>query len=118
MNLKIISSEIEYQQYLDWVDKMFDKSVSPSSLEGEKLKVVLLLIKQYEDQHYPIPTPDPIDAIKSKMADLGLNNMHFVGKVGSKGYVSAILNRRKPLTLKLAKLFHTELGIPGDNLLS
>lgn len=52
------------------------------------------------------------------MADLGLKNKDFVGKVGSKGYVSAILNKRKPLTLELAKLFHNELGIPADILLS
>jgi HTH-type transcriptional regulator/antitoxin HigA len=60
MNLKIIATEIEYHQYLDWVDEMFDKKVSPLTPEGEKLEVALLLIKQYEDQHYPIPKPDPI----------------------------------------------------------
>ena len=52
------------------------------------------------------------------MADLGLKNKDLVGKVGSKGYVSALLNKRKPLTLELAKLFHTELSIPSDILLS
>jgi HTH-type transcriptional regulator / antitoxin HigA len=118
MNLKIIESKKEYQQYLDWVDEMFDKKITPETAEGKKLQIVLLLIKQYEDQYYPIPKPDPIDAIKSKMADLGLKNKDFVGKVGSKGYVSAILNKRKPLTLELAKLFHNELGIPADILLS
>jgi HTH-type transcriptional regulator/antitoxin HigA len=118
MNLKIIGSKKEYQQYLDWVDKMLDQKVSPKSAEGEKLQVVLLLIRQYEDQHYPIPKPDPIDAIKSKMVDLGLKNKYFVGKVGSKGYVSAILNKRKPLILEIARLFHNELGIPADILLS
>ena len=73
-----------------------------------------MLIKDYEDKHYPIPNPDPIDAIRSKMLDLGLKNKDLVGKVGSKGYVSAILNKRKPLTLKLARLFHLELGIPAE----
>jgi HTH-type transcriptional regulator/antitoxin HigA len=114
MIIKIIGSKKEYQQYLAWVDKMFDKKVTPKSPEGEQLQVVLLLIKQYEDQHYPIPKPDPISAIKSKMLDLGLKNNYFVGKVGSKGYVSAILNKRKPLTLDLARFFHNELGIPAD----
>lgn len=61
MNLKIIATEIEYQQYLDWVYEMFDKKVSPSTPEGEKLDVALLLIKQYEDQHFPIPKPDQIN---------------------------------------------------------
>jgi HTH-type transcriptional regulator/antitoxin HigA len=118
MNLKIIGSKKEYQQYLDWADEMFDKQVTPESSEGEKLQVVLLLIRQYEDQHYPIPRPDPIEAIRNKMNDLGLKNKYFVGKVGSKGYVSAILNKRKPLTLEIARLFHRELGIPAEVLLS
>ena len=118
MNLKIIRSKKEYQQYLSWADKMFDNKVLPETPDGEKLQVVLLLIRQYEDEHYPVPKPDPIDAIRTKMVDLGLKNKYFVGKVGSKGYVSAILNKRKPLTLELARLFHRELGIPADVLLS
>ena len=118
MNLKIIGSDREYEQYLDWADRMFDKRVAPDTPQGEKLQVVLLLIKDYEDKHYPVPKPDPIDAIKSKMLDLGLKNKDLVGKVGSKGYVSAILNKRKPLTLELARLFHRELGIPAEILLA
>ncbi|MCK9220691.1 MAG: hypothetical protein PHF97_12685 [Bacteroidales bacterium] len=118
MKLKIIASDKEYQQCLAWADEMFDKNVTPESPEGEKLQIVLLLIKQYEDQNYPVPKPDPIDAIRSKMVDLGLKDKYLVGKVGSKGYVSAILNKRKPLTLQLARLFHQEFGIPADILLS
>lgn len=118
MELKIIKTKKDYQAYLDWVDEMFDKKVKPHTPEGEKLQVALLLIKQYEDEHFPIPTPNPIDAIKIKMLELGLKNKDLVGKVGSKGYVSALLNKRKPLTLELAKLFHEELSIPSDVLLS
>ena len=118
MKLKIIKSKKQYQEYLDWVDKMFDKKVKPNTPEGEKLEIVLLLIKQYEDANYPIPVPDPIDAIKLKMQEMGLKNKDLVGKVGTKGYVSALLNKRKPLTLELAKLFHRELHIPAEVLLS
>jgi HTH-type transcriptional regulator/antitoxin HigA len=118
MKIKIIRTDKEYQQYLAWVDEMFDRKIRPGTAEGELLEVVLLLIKQYEDYYYPVPRPDPIDAIKSKMNDLGLKNKHFVGRAGSKGYISAILNKRKPLTLELARFFHNELGIPGDILLS
>jgi len=52
------------------------------------------------------------------MQDLGMKNKDLVGKVGSKGYVSALLNKRKPLTLELAKLFHRELSIPAEVLLA
>lgn len=118
MELKIIKSTQQYDQYLEWVDTMFDNKIKPDTPEGEKLQVVLLLIKQYEDLNYPIPLPDPIDAIRMKMAENGLKNKDLVGKVGSKGYVSALLNKRKPLTLDLVKFFHREFNIPAEILLS
>ena len=118
MELKIIKTKKQYEEYLEWVDKMFDKKIKPGTPEGEKLQVVLLLIKQYEDINYPVPFPNPIDAIKIRMEERGLKNKDLVGKVGSKGYVSALLNKRKPLTLELARLFHRELNIPAEVLLS
>jgi len=118
MKLKVIKTKKEYQAYLHWVDEMFDQKVAPNSPEGEEVQVALLLIKQYEDVHFPIPYPDPIDAIKAKMEEKGLKNKDLVGIIGTKGYVSALLNKRKPLNLELAKIFHRELGIPAEVLLS
>jgi HTH-type transcriptional regulator / antitoxin HigA len=118
MELKIIKTKKQYEEYLDWVDLLFEKKVNANSPQGDKLQIALLLIKQYEDANYPIPLPDPIDAIKIKMDELGLKNKDLVGKVGSKGYVSSLLNKKKPLTLELAKLFHRELNIPAAILLS
>ena len=118
MELKIIKTKKQYEQFLNWVDAQFNNKVKSNTLQGEKLQVALLLIKQYEDANYPIPLPDPIDAIKVKMNELGLKNKDLVGKIGSKGYVSSLLYKKKPLTLALAKLFHQELNIPAEVLLS
>lgn len=118
MELRIIKTKKQYEECLDWVDRQFDNQVKPNSPHGEKVQVALLLIKQYEDVHYPVPVPDPIEVIKLKMQDLGIKNKDLVGKVGSKGYVSALLNKRKPLTLELAKFFHRELSIPAEVLLA
>lgn len=118
MELKIIKTKKQYLAFLNWVDDMFDKKVKPNTPEGEQVQVALLLIQQYEDVHYPIPYPDPIEAIKLKMQEMGIKNKDLVGKIGSKGYVSALLNKRKPLTLELARLFHRELSIPAEVLLS
>jgi HTH-type transcriptional regulator / antitoxin HigA len=117
MKLEAIKSKKDYETYLGWVDELFDKKPTPNSPDGEILQVALILIKEYEDKNYPVPSPDPIAAIKIKMEEKGTKNKDLVGKVGSKGYVSAILNKRKPLTLKLAKLFHRELGISAEVLL-
>jgi len=103
MELKIIKTKKQYEQFLNWVDAQFNNKVKSNTLQGEKLQVALLL---------------PIDAIKVKMNELGLKNKDLVGKIGSKGYVSSLLNKKKPLTLALAKLFHQELNIPAEVLLS
>jgi len=117
MELKVIKNKKQYEDCLNWVDDLFDKKVKPNTPLGEKLQVALLLIKQYEDAVYPVPVPDPIEAIKIKMNELGLRNKDLVGKVGSKGYVSSLLSGKKPLTLELARLFHQELNIPAAVLL-
>ena len=118
MELKLIKTKKQYNSYQNWVDSMFDKKVKPNTPDGNKVEVALLLIKQYEDVNYPIPMPNPIDAIRIKMDERGLKNKDLVGIFGSKGYVSALLNKKKPLTLELAKLFHKELNIPAEILLS
>jgi HTH-type transcriptional regulator/antitoxin HigA len=118
MKLKPIKTKKEYQQYLDWVDEQFDKKIKANSPEGEQLQIALLLIKHYEDEHYPIPTPDPIEAIKLKMSEKGLKNKDLVGLVGSKGYVSSLLSGKKTLTLEIARVFHRKLGVPAEILLS
>jgi HTH-type transcriptional regulator/antitoxin HigA len=117
MELKLIKNDAEYELMLEWIDEQFDKKLNPESKEGNNLQIALLLIKAYEDVHYKIPSPDPIEAIKLKMDEKGLKSKDLVDWVGSKSYVSAILNRKKPLTLKLAKLFHEKLGIPAQVLL-
>ncbi len=118
MELKPIKSTLEYQEILTWVDTQFDLNHPVDSPEGEKLQIALLLIKSYEDAHFQIPFPDPIEAIKLKMTDRGMLNQDLVEWVGSKSYVSAILNKKKPLTLKIAKIFHQKLGISAEILLS
>ena len=114
MDLQIIKSEKEYQELLEWVDGQFDLGVAPESREGGQLQIALLLIKQYEDIHYSIPYPDPIAVVKLKMEEQGLGNKDLVGWIGSKGYVSALLNGKKPLTLRIAKLLHKKLGVPAE----
>ena len=117
MELKIIKTKKQYEETLLWIDKMFDKKIQPNTIEGVKLQIALLVIKKYEDANYAIPFPDPIAAIKIKMGELGMKNKDMVEKIGSKGYVSSILNKRKPLTLEIAKIFHKELHIPAEILL-
>ena len=81
------------------------------------MELLLLLIKHYENEYYAIEYPDTVDIIKLKMMEKGLKNKDLVGKIGSKGYISSILNKRKPLTLEIAKIFKKELDISAELLL-
>jgi HTH-type transcriptional regulator/antitoxin HigA len=118
IDLKPIRTEKEYESFLDFVDEQFDRKVPKNTPEGDFLEMALLLIKDYEDKNHAIPYLDPIEAIKGKMESEGLKSKDLIGVIGSKGYVSAILNRKKPLTLKLAKIFHKKFGIPSEVLLA
>jgi len=114
MNIRTIKNKKQYQQYLNWIDIQLEKKIQPNSPAGEKLQVILILIKHYEDIHFPIPNPDPIAAVKLMMMEKGLKSKDLVGKIGTKGHVSAILQGKKPLTLHTAKILHIELGIPAE----
>ena len=118
MKLKLLKTKKDYETLLDWVDQMFAKKLKPDSPDGEQLQIALLLIKQYEDEHYSIPSPDPIEAIKIKMEEKGLKSKDLIGIIGSKGYISSLLNGKKPLTLEIARIFHQKLGVSADILLS
>nr|GFB80902.1 hypothetical protein [Tanacetum cinerariifolium] len=83
----------QYDELLQWLDEQFDQQVAPESPAGEQVQIALLLIKAYEDEHYAIPSPDAITAIQLKMSEQGLKAKDLVGEIGSKSYVSAILNR-------------------------
>jgi len=118
MNLQTVKTDKEYETLLQWIDEQFDLGIEPGSEAGEKLQIALLLVKQYEDIHYSIPFPDPIEIVKLKMEEKGLLSKDLTNWIGSKGYVSALLSGKKPFTLKIAKVFHQKLGIPAEVFLS
>ena len=65
MDLQIIKTEKQHEYLLEWIDQQFDLNIAPESKEGESLQIALLLIKQYEDLHYPIPFTDPTEIGKA-----------------------------------------------------
>lgn len=109
---KVLKSEEEYDIALERTIEIFHaKKESP---EYDELEVLLLLIKDYEDRHYHIPAPDPIEVIKLKLEEKGLKQKDLEHIIGSKGYVSQVLSGKKELTLKMVKGLHHYLGISAD----
>lgn len=117
MEYGIIESESQYEMVLQRVDELLNTKPDSNSKEGRELKLLLLLIEKFEDEHYAIDLPDPIEAIKIRMNDLALKPKDLVPSIGDKGTVSKMLNKRIPLSLKMIRNLHQQLGLPLEILM-
>ncbi len=115
MDISIIKSEKDYLKALDMVGALFD--APEGSEESEKLHILSMLIEDYENQHYKIDEPDPIDAINFRMDQLGLTRKDLEKTIGPRGRVSEILGKKRSLTLSMIRKLHRDLNIPADILI-
>ncbi|MCU0340554.1 MAG: transcriptional regulator [Spirosomaceae bacterium] len=113
---KILKNEEDYRNALRRIDEIFD--AAPNTSEGEEAELLVLLVKDYENKNHPVLPLDPIEAIKLTLEEKGLKAKDLVGIIGSKGYVSQVLNRKKPLTAEMMRVLHRQLNIPADILLT
>jgi HTH-type transcriptional regulator / antitoxin HigA len=115
MEIKPIKTEQDYNQALQRLEIIFEaKSGTP---EGDELEVLGILIDQYENNHFPVGLPDPIEAIKFRMEQLGYNQSDLADIVGLKSHTSEILNRKRKLSLEMIRRLHDRLNIPTDVLI-
>lgn len=115
MQLKPIRNEEDYQAALTRLEQIFD--AQKNSLEADELEVLAMLIDQYEKAHFPIDFPDPIEAIKFRMEQLGYKQKDLVEAIGFKSRVSEILNRKRKLSVDMIRKLSKSLSIPTDILL-
>lgn len=116
MNIKAIKNEEDYNQALERLDHIFHAQINTP--EGDEADVLSILIEKYEDEHYPIATPDPIEAIKFRMEQMDLSKKDLGEILGYKSRVSEIFNRKRKLTLKMIRNLHENLKIPYESLLT
>ena len=114
--IKPIRTEADYRQALARVEAIFE--ASPGTPEFDELDILGTLVCAYENQHYPIPEPDPIEYIKYKMAERGLRQRDLAVWLGGESRVSEILNRKRKLTAKMMKALHDNLGLSAEMLLA
>lgn len=115
MKLKPIKSEVDYQEALKRLEFIFDSKKGTSS--GDELEILGILIEKYENEHFPVGFPDPIEAIKFRMEQLGFNQSDLAEVVGLKSRASEILNKKRKLTLEMIRLLHDRLRIPTEVLI-
>jgi HTH-type transcriptional regulator / antitoxin HigA len=109
---KVLKSESEYREALARTIEIFH--TKEGTTEADELDLLLVLVKDFEDKHIHIPTPDPLEVIKLKLNEKGLKMKDLEPIIGSKGHVSSVLSGKKELTLKMVKRLHEFLGIPAE----
>jgi HTH-type transcriptional regulator/antitoxin HigA len=112
MHPKVIKTEAEYEAALARVAELMD--AQPGSPDEQELELFALLVEQYEQAHFPIAPPDPVEAILFRMEQEGLTRKDLTAYIGSPSKVSEVLNRKRPLSLSMIRALHKGLGIPAD----
>ena len=115
MDIKVIKTQTDYQQALKRFELIFDADID--SQEGDEAEIISLLIEKYEEEHYPIGSPNPIEAIKFRMEQMDLSKSDLADIIGYKSRVSEILNNKRKLTLGMIRKLHDKLKIPYESLI-
>lgn len=115
MRIKPIKTEEDYHQAIERLEIIFD--AKPGSTEGDELEVLGILIDEFENKHFPIDMPDPIEAIKFRMEQMGYNQTDLANIVGLKSRASEILSRKRKLSLEMIRQLHERMNIPTDVLI-
>ncbi len=116
--LNTIKSEEDHNLGLNRLQELISLNPPKNTPEGDELEVISLLLEDYEAREYNILPPDPVDAIIFRMDQLGLTRKNLEAYLGGRSRVSEVLSRKKPLSLSMIKSLYSNLGIPGDILLS
>ncbi len=115
MEIKPIKNDADYQAALEEIERLFD--AAPDTPEGDRLAVLTTLVEAYEERHYSIPWPDPVEAILYHMESRGLSRRDIETYIGSRARVSEVLNRKRPLTVEMIRNLNKGLGIPAEVLI-
>lgn len=117
MNIRPIHTDNDYQLALRELSDYFDQEPQPGTEDGDRFEILVTLVEAYESTHFPIESPDPIEAIRFRMEQAGLTVKDLVPFIGRPNRVYEILNRKRGLTLDMIRKLHQNLGIPVESLI-
>jgi HTH-type transcriptional regulator/antitoxin HigA len=116
MTLKPIKTDSDYKQALNRLEIIFDASIG--SPESDEADILGMMIDEYEKKHFPIDTPDPIEAIKIRMEEMQLKQVDLINEIGGKSRVSEILNRKRKLTVEMIRRLTIRLNLSPELLIN
>ena len=112
MDIRPIRTKADYRAALKEAERLWN--ADPGTPAGDRVDVLVTLIEAYEAKHHPIPAPDPIAAVEFMMEQKGLTRRDLEPAIGSRGRVSEVLTRKRPLTLPMVRALSALLEIPTD----
>ena len=115
IEIKPIRAEADYEAALLEIEQLFE--AVPGTPAGDRLEILTTLVEAYEEKHYFIPLPDPIEAILYYLESRGLSRRDLEPYLGSRARVSEVLNRKRPLSLEMIRRLHQGLRIPAEVLI-
>jgi HTH-type transcriptional regulator / antitoxin HigA len=114
MKLRVLKTKKDYQKALERFEEVFQ--AKPGTTESDEADVLSLLIKQYEEKHFIIEAPSPLEAIKYRMEQQGISNKDLAAILGFKSRVTDIFNKNRKLNLAMIRRLHDQLNIPLETL--
>jgi HTH-type transcriptional regulator/antitoxin HigA len=115
MNIKLIKNKNDYHKALKRIERLMN--APKGTPEYEELGILSIIVEDYENGHFPIEAPDPIEVIKFYMEQNDLKNRDLIDVIGSKGHVSDVLNKKRPLTLDMIRAISAKFSIPAQILI-
>lgn len=116
MDIWPIKNERDYNTAIRRIEELW--GAQKKTPEGDEMDLLATLVESYEMKHFPIAPPDPIDAIKFRMEQMGMTKADMVQYLGSQSRVSEILNRKRGLTLRMIRSLNKGLKIPAEILIA
>ena len=116
MDIRPIKTERDYNNSIKRIEELW--GAKRDTAKGDELDLLVTLVESYEMKYYPIPVPDPIEAIKFRMEQMDMTKGDMVKYLGSQSRVSEVLNGKRKLTLKMVKSLYNGLKIPAEILLA
>lgn len=117
MDIKPIRTPDDHKAALKEISVLMESDPEMGTPQGDRLDILSTLVQAYEQRHFPMDLPDPVEAIKFRMDQQGLNPKDLEPMIGQRNRVYEVLNRKRPLTMAMVWRLHTGLGIPAESLI-
>ena len=115
--LKPIKNEQQYEDALEKVYLLMQKNIKPDSKESDELEILSILVKEYENEYYPVPQPNPLEAIKFRLEQMNMSEADLSEILGARSRKSEILSGKRKLSLSMISKLTEKLNIPAEVLI-